>query len=65
MTEIAKRYRHKKRGSEYTTMGLATLQTDVPITDMTMLVIYGAKDGTMWARPLTEFFDGRFEEIKS
>lgn len=62
MSDLARHYRHKKRGTTYTTMGMATLQTVKPITDMTMLVIYIANDGSLWARPYDEFMDGRFEE---
>jgi hypothetical protein len=54
-------YRHRARGSCYTIIGRANLQTDRPIADDEALVIYRGKDGALWARPVREFCDGRFE----
>ncbi len=54
------RVRHVKRGTEYTVIGQAALQTAAPITDMELLVVYQDDDGQMWARPVGEFEDGRF-----
>lgn len=55
-------WRHDK-GGIYTVIGFAKLQTNLPIDDMTSLVIYRAEDGTLWARPRTEFLDGRFKRL--
>lgn len=55
--------RHRKRGTMYTVVANATLQTSVPIADDTAIVIYQGEDGKFWARPAAEFFDGRFEQI--
>jgi hypothetical protein len=56
-------YRHKRRGGIYTVLGRASLQTNQPIEDDQELVIYRAQDGRLWARPVGEFYDGRFEHI--
>ena len=61
---IAKRWRHKKRGSTYTEIGRGKLQVGDHFPDMSPVVIYQATaDGTLWVRPESEFMDGRFEEI--
>lgn len=60
----ARIYRHKKRGSTYEWKGTAKLQTGYPITEGTTLVSYEAGDGTLWARPYREFYDGRFEAVE-
>lgn len=57
------KFRHLKRGTTYTVVGLATLQTQAPAGDEAELVIYVSQDGTLWARPSSEFLDGRFEEL--
>jgi len=57
------RWRHKKRGTEYTIIGNGLLQSDAPILDEHPVVVYRGDDGTIWVRPPTEFFDGRFEMI--
>lgn len=54
-------YRHRRRDSSYTVVGRASLQTNRPLGDDETLVIYRGKDGALWARPLEEFCDGRFE----
>jgi hypothetical protein len=59
------RWRHKVRGSVYEEIGLASLQTARPVRDKTVLVVYQGSDGTLWARPKTEFQDGRFERLPS
>lgn len=59
---LAQLYRHKKRGTVYEVVGIATLQVDGP-QDMAECVIY--KDiisGRVWVRPISDFLDGRFEE---
>jgi len=58
-----KRYIHNKRGSTYTTIASGMLQTSVPIGDNTKLVSYLDNGGTFWFRPVTEFEDGRFQEV--
>ncbi|MFT8445091.1 MAG: DUF1653 domain-containing protein [Acetobacter orientalis] len=60
---MEKLYRHKKRGTTYMTMGTATLQIEGP-HDMTKCVVYmDTRSGSVWVRPETEFYDGRFEEV--
>jgi len=56
-------YRHKRRGSAYTVVGRAILQTGAPIGDDQELVIYRGEDGHLWARSVVEFCDGRFERL--
>ena len=56
-------YRHRARGTCSTVVGYASLQTDRPIGDDEGLVIYRGKDGKLWARPVREFRDGRFEPV--
>jgi hypothetical protein len=55
-------FRHRKRRTTYTVIANATLQTALPISDDTEIVIYQGDDGRIWARPAAEFFDGRFED---
>lgn len=59
------RWRHVRRGTEYTEIGRAELQvaTDLPI-DGEDLVIYRGGDGKLWVRAEYEFEDGRFERIE-
>jgi hypothetical protein len=56
-------YRHVKRGNSYTVMGPATLQTSTVLNDNDTLVIYRGENGELWARPIGEFCDGRFERM--
>lgn len=56
-------WRHKKRGTFYVHLGVAKLQTTNPIQEGEELVVYRDEDGKLWARPQSEFNDGRFEHI--
>lgn len=61
---MTRRWRHKKRGTTYTDLGSAMIQSDVPLTDMDEVVIYRSEhDGSLWARRRSEFHDGRFERL--
>jgi hypothetical protein len=61
-----RRFRHLKRGSTYTVVGRAELQSAVPIAEGAELTIYRCEgDDRLWARPTAEFTDGRFVEIKT
>ena len=60
----SKIYRHKIRGTLYTVIGSAFLQTSQPLEEGQELVIYKGEDGRLWARPAGEFHDGRFEPQK-
>ncbi|TJV51100.1 MAG: DUF1653 domain-containing protein [Mesorhizobium sp.] len=53
-------HQHLKRRSLYRFVGAATLQTSIPLSDTDAMVVYQAEDGSLWVRPHTEFFDGRF-----
>ncbi len=58
----AARVRHKKRGSFYRVLGRGRLQAGGALHDDAELVIYRAEEGgALWARPVAEFEDGRFE----
>lgn len=56
---------HKKRGTVYGVYATAMLQTENPIGDDTQLAIYIGNDGRVWARPIDEFMDGRFDVVDS
>lgn len=60
---LKNRWRHLKRGSEYYEIGRAKLQSGKTLSEGESLVVYIAFDGTLWARPETEFEDGRFERV--
>jgi hypothetical protein len=53
-------FRHLKRGTEYGVIAKARLQCATPHQEGDLLVIYIDKQGSVWARPATEFHDGRF-----
>lgn len=56
------RVRHVARGSFYDIVAEgAELQTAAPIAEGEKLTIYRGDDGHIWARPDSEFRDGRFE----
>lgn len=58
-------FKHKKRGTTYDYIGEAQLQTDVPMNDCEMVVIYRCKEtGMLWVRRQVEFYDGRFERLE-
>lgn len=46
---------HIKSGGKYTKLGVVTVQSDGPVTDMQELVLYEGEDGRRWARPASEF----------
>jgi hypothetical protein len=56
-------YRHVQRGNSYTVMGRARLQTSTILKDDDTLVIYQGQNGELWARPIEEFCDGRFQRM--
>lgn len=58
-------FHHKKSGGDYTIVGVANLQSMVAIAEPTQLVVYRAhSDSSLWVRPHSEFFDGRFQELE-
>jgi hypothetical protein len=65
--ERGERVRHKKRGTTYRILTQrGKLQTSKPLADMVQLVIYQCEQtGELWARPYSEFMDGRFEPLPS
>lgn len=54
------RVKHVARGSTYTVLGGAEVQSAMPINEGDMLMVYRGDDGRLWARPMPEFGDGRF-----
>lgn len=57
-------FKHKKRGTLYTVVGLAELQMSADdLIDGSEVVVYHGEDGKLWVRGREEFLDGRFEEI--
>lgn len=55
------RYRHKKRGTQYTLIGVGHVQGE--LHDEDPVVLYRGDDGSLWVRHQVEFCDGRFERI--
>lgn len=61
---MIERVRHRKRGTCYSVVTrCALLQSAEPIGEAAVLVIYKGDDGRFWARPESEFDDGRFEPM--
>ncbi len=59
--EASEVYRHVKRGTCYTVIGVAELQAKQLQGDHAALTIYRGEDGKLWARNSAEFHDGRFK----
>lgn len=59
------RWRHVRRGTIYTEVGRAKLQTNGSVfSDMQPIVVYRSEgDGSLWVRSTEEFEDGRFERL--
>lgn len=55
------RYRHKKRGTCYTLIGVGRAQG--ALHDEDPVVLYRGDDGGLWVRHQVEFCDGRFEKL--
>lgn len=57
--------RHLKRGGFYDVEGTLTVQTDTPITDNAVLVLYRDRETEQrYARLPSEMTDGRFEDVE-
>lgn len=57
-------WRHKARGTVYDRIGGAEVQSSKgAIHEGDVLTIYRDKQGKLWARPVGEFYDGRFEKL--
>lgn len=52
-------FRHKKTGGVYRLEMLTTNEADLT----TRAVYSDARTGTIWDRPASEFFDGRYERV--
>jgi hypothetical protein len=68
LAELATRetvlWRHVKRGTEYEVVGQALLQASTgPVPEAAELTVYRDRKGNLWARPRSEFEDGRFERL--
>jgi len=57
--EIGSRWRHLKRGATYIVEGSCVIEALL----VTGVIYKSEADGTVWVRPLSEFVDGRFEQI--
>lgn len=56
-------HRHVKRGTMYQVLDEVDLQTEKPLSDYAVLTLYRGEDGRLWARPTSEFNDGRFAAL--
>lgn len=58
-------YRHKKRGSRYAEIadGILQVEEGTILIDGDVLKAYVDDEGRVWFRELSEFNDGRFEEL--
>jgi hypothetical protein len=62
---MVRRVKHVKRQSTYKVVTEALVQTDVPLKDYDRVMVYQSeKDGSFWVRPISEFEDGRFQNIE-
>jgi hypothetical protein len=60
-----RRVRHLVRGSSYDVFSeAAKVQASAPIHEGDVVSVYVAEDDTVWVRPVNEFNDGRFEDVK-
>ena len=57
---VGLRYRHKKTRGTYRVMCVARMEATLELA----VVYVSEKDQVPWVRPLAEFVDGRFAEIK-
>ena len=56
---------HLKRGTLYTEIGRAELQTSCgDLADGSEMVVYRGEDGKLWVRETAEFEDGRFWRVQ-
>ena len=62
--KTTRRVRHKKRGTIYEVIGHARLQAAGTLPDDATLILYRGDDGQVWAREVSEFEDGRFENVQ-
>jgi hypothetical protein len=61
---VPRHVRHLKRGSDYDVLlEEVNVQCAKPINEGDLLAVYVEDDGKAWARPKTEFNDGRFETL--
>lgn len=60
----AEQYTHWKAGGTYTKIGEGSMQSDIPLPDMSRVVIYQGDDGKLWVRCFHEF-RGRFNLIET
>lgn len=64
---IGSRWRHKVRGTAYSVIHHAVMQTNNfgLLLDGQAIVVYEAEhDHSVWVRPAAEFLDGRFERVQ-
>lgn len=62
--EGVSRWRHLKRGTTYILIAEGELQSSNAVLEGAALVAYRSEhDGRVWFRPVSEFYDGRFERL--